>query len=365
MPDKKQCIKVEDEEPLVITITSCKGKHANAIENPHVKKETPFKDDNPPVFIEPEINTKTSTIAAKILPVITPRYHGPGCSMEIAILEKHEHGCRFKKLSNELRTSDDRSGSFEYIGRLAYKTCGVAGVSTPAKSSIISKTVRESVDSDGLEAQEPSKPASNATSLHVDQTTDVENNEEDAENFPVFSSKTMTPRESPASMHKDAETQVKTKSEFRVESCMVETPTDRLTMQELIKNKQIYDALSRYSPDILKTEVCVNNVTINSPPLFESFGKAFETYCPSKKERNPSYMKSSGSFAKKDFRHVHTTMSTIILANKYVSTTMNGSDFHHKPTQCKIDSSMSLIMGGLHMKKKFKKIWTCVLNRNG
>ncbi|KAJ8926682.1 hypothetical protein NQ314_020925 [Rhamnusium bicolor] len=58
------------------------------------------------------------------LPILIPRYHGPGCAMEVNVLEKHDNHCSYKKMKNpERNPTDDRTGSYEVIGRLVFKTC--------------------------------------------------------------------------------------------------------------------------------------------------------------------------------------------------------------------------------------------------
>lgn len=57
------------------------------------------------------------------LPVITERYHGTGCAMEISVLEKHDSLCVYKKDDTEGRSIDDKVGSYDCIGRLVFKTC--------------------------------------------------------------------------------------------------------------------------------------------------------------------------------------------------------------------------------------------------
>lgn len=155
-----------DGEPVTITITACKGKHpiAPPVEVPEVVDEKSEAEELPPVETNDETSDEVKDIVddekpvinetqkptvieeeykdPSILPIIVPRYHGPGCSMEIGILEKHHSKCRcsihisinydkvisiyrFKKLDNEFRHPvDDKAGSFEFIGRMSFKTCG-------------------------------------------------------------------------------------------------------------------------------------------------------------------------------------------------------------------------------------------------
>ncbi|KAJ8924199.1 hypothetical protein NQ315_006990 [Exocentrus adspersus] len=75
------------------------------------------------VSVKEEASNFPSDIDMK-LPMLASRYHGPGCAMEVEVLEKHDVNCRYRKSKNPKRNpADDRSGSYEVIGRLKFKTC--------------------------------------------------------------------------------------------------------------------------------------------------------------------------------------------------------------------------------------------------
>lgn len=58
------------------------------------------------------------------LPVVSPRYHGKGCALEVTILEKHEPNCTYRKNENLKRNvEDDRVGEYDVVGRMVFKTC--------------------------------------------------------------------------------------------------------------------------------------------------------------------------------------------------------------------------------------------------
>ncbi|KAG5872275.1 hypothetical protein JTB14_029937 [Gonioctena quinquepunctata] len=77
---------------------------------------------------KPKIIDFPSNLVLK-LPYLSSRYHGPGCAMEISVLEKHDEKCRFKKSKNPRRDPvDDRSGSYDVIGRIMFKTCQVGNL---------------------------------------------------------------------------------------------------------------------------------------------------------------------------------------------------------------------------------------------
>lgn len=75
--------------------------------------------------IEAEIRT------AKIYPVPTPRKHGKGCALELALLEKHSHTCRHKKCKNPFAAKDDKVGSYIVVGRVTYEMCARRCKTTP------------------------------------------------------------------------------------------------------------------------------------------------------------------------------------------------------------------------------------------
>lgn len=59
-----------------------------------------------------------------VLPVLPPRQHGPGCAVEIALLEKHSEHCKHRKLDNPARNpTDDTFGSYFVVGRVTYQMC--------------------------------------------------------------------------------------------------------------------------------------------------------------------------------------------------------------------------------------------------
>ncbi|XP_050517439.1 uncharacterized protein LOC126892050 [Diabrotica virgifera virgifera] len=72
------------------------------------------------------VSVNAPSTAALQLPHLIPRYHGPGCALEVCVLEKHDFSCKYKKLENENETRnvlDDKVGSYDVIGRIKYKTC--------------------------------------------------------------------------------------------------------------------------------------------------------------------------------------------------------------------------------------------------
>lgn len=81
------------------------------------------------------------------LPLLPPRYHGPGCAMEVAVLEKHEQNCPYKKANTQGRSSDDTAADYEYISRVVLKTC-TNDVRMMSKTSGTLSTVPEEVLTD-------------------------------------------------------------------------------------------------------------------------------------------------------------------------------------------------------------------------
>lgn len=83
----------------------------------NVKKTVKFKEST-------EYQEKSPNQSELKLPVLPHRFHGPGCAMEIDILEKHDGKCRFRKKANADRNpTEDRIGSYEAIGRIVFRTC--------------------------------------------------------------------------------------------------------------------------------------------------------------------------------------------------------------------------------------------------
>ncbi|XP_057672239.1 uncharacterized protein LOC130903892 [Diorhabda carinulata] len=163
------CGKTQKTKPIVIIVTTCKNKHVckqsidlgvpsenietkteskttshvrstNNVET--IKVDESFSDINvdhifydtssKEVIHEELKHTKDISINAPSttslqLPVILPRYHGPGCALEICVLEKHKVNCNWKKSKNENRNPvDDRIGSYDVIGRIKYRTCALS-----------------------------------------------------------------------------------------------------------------------------------------------------------------------------------------------------------------------------------------------
>lgn len=60
----------------------------------------------------------------KYYPLPPPREHGPGCVVEIALLEKHSDHCKHKKQVNPMGDpEDDTHGNYFVVGRVAYHMC--------------------------------------------------------------------------------------------------------------------------------------------------------------------------------------------------------------------------------------------------
>nr|XP_023028268.1 uncharacterized protein LOC111516334 [Leptinotarsa decemlineata] len=76
-------------------------------------------------FLKKKLQNFPSDASLK-LPTLASRYHGPDCAMEINVLEKHGKKCSYKKMKNPDRNPiDDRVGSYDVIGRIMFRTCGV------------------------------------------------------------------------------------------------------------------------------------------------------------------------------------------------------------------------------------------------
>lgn len=56
-------------------------------------------------------------------PTPPPREHGPGCVVELALLEKHSANCRHNKMEGPGRSLDDSVGSYHVVGRVTYHMC--------------------------------------------------------------------------------------------------------------------------------------------------------------------------------------------------------------------------------------------------
>ncbi|XP_072399468.1 uncharacterized protein [Diabrotica undecimpunctata] len=104
-----------------------------------VSGESTTKNESTNVSVSEEkckdVSVNAPSTALLQLPLLTPRYHGQGCALEVCVLEKHDSNCEYKKLENESRNLiDDRVGSYEVIGRIKYKTCTKEEKDSPRKN---------------------------------------------------------------------------------------------------------------------------------------------------------------------------------------------------------------------------------------
>ncbi|XP_044263194.1 uncharacterized protein LOC123010394 [Tribolium madens] len=150
-PEAKQCPAScpHGKGGIVITITGCKGtckkpdsvveekpqhiepvdskesgnKHHSAVDEKYHETESDESKLNVTERDDSE-NLGGSTEEPKfVLPLLVERHHGPGCAMEISVLEKHEDSCLYKKQPAHGRKLEDRVGSYECIGRIVFRTC--------------------------------------------------------------------------------------------------------------------------------------------------------------------------------------------------------------------------------------------------
>ncbi|EFA07368.2 hypothetical protein TcasGA2_TC016343 [Tribolium castaneum] len=113
---------------IVITITGCKGschkKHDSAVEEKHHQPElVESKLADSESVVTTDTLGGTSDEPKFVLPLLVGRHHGPGCAMEINVLEKHDDSCLYKKQPVPGRSLEDRVGSYECIGRIVFRTC--------------------------------------------------------------------------------------------------------------------------------------------------------------------------------------------------------------------------------------------------
>lgn len=113
-----------------------------------VSKLEPEREPEPQKQTKPEPETDSSepTLQDKTkpekghqkvykLPLVLERHHGPGCAMEISVLEKHEASCMYKKEESDGRNIEDRVGSYECIGRMVFRTCNPTDLESDSSGS--------------------------------------------------------------------------------------------------------------------------------------------------------------------------------------------------------------------------------------
>lgn len=62
--------------------------------------------------------------APLVYPEPAARYHGHGCAMELALLEKHSAHCKHIKTPSPVHNNkDNRAGSYYVVGRVVYEMC--------------------------------------------------------------------------------------------------------------------------------------------------------------------------------------------------------------------------------------------------
>lgn len=131
---KESNVYLDGTGPFIITIKSNKNARNRASSLNSIDKSKPQKDSGD---CEPTPPSEVLMDGGKRfdLPVLTERHHGPGCAMEIAVLERHGGTCPYKKTDSKNRhTGDDRVGSYDCIGRLVFRTCTLSDVETDYRS---------------------------------------------------------------------------------------------------------------------------------------------------------------------------------------------------------------------------------------